>query len=49
MAKRYEVIEQDRHPVEPHTPPRTTRRGGRGCRDHRQVLDGILSVLHTGS
>ena len=49
MARRYEMTEQDWRRVEPHLPPATTRRGGRRFRDHRQVLDGILWVLHTGA
>jgi len=49
MARRYELTEEDWRRVEPHLPPRTTRRGGRGLRDHRQVLNGILWVLHTGA
>ena len=48
MARRYELTEDDWRRVEPHLPPRTTRRGGRGFRDHWQVLDGILWRLHTG-
>ena len=29
--------------------PHDTRRGGRRWRDHRQVLNGVFWVLHTGS
>lgn len=49
MARRYELTDEDWQRVAPHLPPRTTRRGGRGFRDHRQVLDGILWRLHTGA
>ncbi len=49
MARRYEMTQQDWRRVEPHLPPRVTRRGGRRFRDHRQVLDSILWVLHTGA
>ena len=49
MARRYELTDEDWRRVATHLPPRTTRRGGRGFRDHRQVLDGILWRLHTGA
>lgn len=49
MARRYELTEQDWRRVEPLLPPSTTRRGGRRFRDHRQVLNGVLWVLHTGA
>ena len=49
MARRYELTDEDWRRVAPHLPLRTTRRGGRAFRDHRQVLDGILWRLHTGA
>ena len=49
MARRYELTDDDWGRVAPHLPPATTRRGGRRFRDHRQVLDGIPWVLHTGA
>ena len=49
MARRYEMTEQDWRRVEPHLPRRCGPLGGRRFRDHRQVLDGVLWVLHTGA
>ena len=49
MARRHEMTEEDWRRVEPHLPPRVIRRGGRKFRDGRQVLDGILWVLHAGA
>ena len=44
------MTEQVWRRVEPHLPPpRAARRGGRGFRDGRQVLDGIPWVLHAGA
>lgn len=47
MAKRYELSDEEYRLVEDLL-PRVGRPGGR-WKDHRQVLDGIFWVLHTGA
>ena len=46
--RRYELTDERWKLIEPLL-PRTGGKGGRRWRDHRQVLNGILWVLHTGA
>ena len=46
--RRYELTDERWKLIEPLL-PRAGKRGGRRWRDHRQVLNGILWVLHTGA
>jgi transposase len=47
MARRYELSEEEYAAIGDLLPP-GGRRGGR-WKDHRQVLDGIFWILHTGA
>ena len=46
--RRYELTDERWKLIEPLL-PRPGTRGGRRWRDHRQVLNGILWILHTGA